>query len=239
MDLFVPQTPYTIINILKKLDIECRYEPESTCCGRQFYMRGEKSIAKDLAYNYINFFNAKQIVYQKIAACPIVIPSTDCAGYIKKYLPELCKTMALPADIKYITQHTYELCDFIVNVAKVTQLDNSFPYKVFYFESCSARNLYRLDHEAQTLLANTKGLTLITDPEMKICCSAHGDFAMYNGEMSEYLLKMIVDRITQNDVDYITSTDTHCLQYIDAYLQTRDDLSVEVIPIAEILNANK
>ena len=239
MDLFVPQTPYTIINILKQLDIYCHYEPEATCCGREFYVRGEMDIAKELAYNYINYFHAKQIGVDRLEAHPIIIPSADCAAYIKKSLPELCSTMALPAEIKYFIQHTYELCDYLVNVARITTLNNSFPHRVFYFESCAARNYYQLGDEVQTLLSNTEGLTLFTDPEMKLCCSAHGSFAMHNGELSEYLLKMIVDRIMENDIEYITSTDTHCLQFIDAYLQTRQDLSVEVIPIPEILNAHK
>lgn len=240
MDLFIPSTANTVMSILKKLDVECKYEPEATCCGRQFYFRGEKEAARDLGYNFINLFKGgKEMGGDNVIRYPIVIPSTDCAGYIKKYFSDLFATAALPDDVKFVTRETYELCDYIVNKKGVTCLDNSFPNSVFYFESCSSRNLYKSGDEARILLQNTKGLTLIEDPDMKICCSAHSSFALHNQELSEYLLKMIVDKIVEKNAQFITSTDAHCLQFIDAYLQTREDVNIEVIPLPEILNAQK
>ena len=90
-----------------------------------------------------------------------------------------------------------------------------------------------------TLLKNTKGLELVTDPEMKLCCCGNGDFALHNGELTDLMLKKIVDRIKTFDVEFVTSSDLHCLQYLDAYIATRNDVNLNVVPIAEILNSEK
>jgi hypothetical protein len=88
----------------------------------------------------------------------------------------------------------------------------------------------------ELLLRNTEGLELITDPSMHLCCSANGDFAMHNHEMSEALLKKIVDKIVETKAEYVTCADLHCLQYIDAYIQSHN-VDLEAIPLPIILNA--
>ena len=139
--------------------------------------------------------------------------------------------MSFPKSVKHVTKKTFELCDYIVNEKKVTELGNSFPEKVFYFQSCAVRNQYRSGDEVETLLRNTKGLELFTDPSMDLCCSANGDFAMHNHEMSEFLLKKIVDRILETGAEFVTCADLHCLQYIDAYIQSEDiGKTVEQLP---------
>ena len=72
---------------------------------------------------------------------------------------------------------------------------------------------------------------------MKLCCCGNGDFAFHNGELTELMLKQIVERIMTYDVEFVTSTDLHCLQYIDAYIANRSDVKFKVAPIAEILNS--
>ena len=234
MDLFIPQGPNAVISVLKKLGDDCHYNTNQTCCGRHFFLKGEKDNAKELGFSMLELYCTRDNLPH-----PIVIPSAACVGYIKKYFPELFATIALPANIQHMVHDTYELCDYIVNVKGKTSLGNAFKHKVFYFQTCSARNLYpEADEAALILLNNTRDLTLYTDPSMKLCCSANGDFAMHNGEMSEHLLKMIFHRIKEYDVEYVTAADPHCLQYLDAYLQSRSDLHIEVIPIAEILNSD-
>ena len=61
---------------------------------------------------------------------------------------------------------------------------------------------------------------------------------MHNQEMSEFLLKKIVDRIMETGAEFITCADLHCLQYIDAYIQS-EDIDLEVIPLPVILNASE
>ncbi|MBO4646249.1 MAG: (Fe-S)-binding protein [Bacteroidales bacterium] len=230
MDLYLPEGTRNVISLLEKMGDRCYYNTELTCCGRQFMMRGEREITTDLAYRMMMSFDNGR---------PIVVPSTACVAYVKKYFEEILSASAVRTALYHITHEIYELCDYIVNVKNRESLGNTFSHKVFFFSSCSARNIYQTTEEAEKLLRNTKGLELITDPDMKVCCTANSDLAMRNGELSEYMLKRIVDRIEETGAEYITSTDVHCLQYIDAYIQSQSQVNLDVIPIFEILNSTE
>ena len=132
------------------------------------------------------------------------------------------------------TQNVHELCDYIVNVKKVENLGNYFPHKVFYFKSCSARNVYPDNDAPETLLRNTRGLELFMDDNIHGCCGANGRFSKVNPTASEALTGEIVSKIYNMGVEYITSTDIRCLQHLDAYKMAHD-VGLEIIHIADIL----
>ena len=93
-----------------------------------------------------------------------------------------------------------------------------------------------MENEPEILLQNTKGLDLLVDESLNLCCGANGNFATTNPEASDKLLEQIVENIYKKGVQYITSTDIECLQHIEAYLSSHN-LGIEVIHIADILNS--
>ena len=225
MDMFSPSVARSVITVLERLGDEIMYNSEQTCCGKRFYQSGEVELAKELANKLILEYDLKY---------PTIAPTTSCVGYIKNYYKELLENSAEVNMIRNLTQNIYELCYYIVNVKAIEKLDNSFNHRVFYFKSCSARNLYKLDDEPELLLCNTKGLDLLIDRDLNTCCGANSLFALANPEASDILCHQIIDRAYQMGAQYITSTDTHCLQHIDAVLNTLD-ITLETIHIADIL----
>jgi L-lactate dehydrogenase complex protein LldE len=225
MDMFSPTVPPSVIALLERLGDEIVYNPEQTCCGRRFYQAGELELAKELANKLISEYDLKY---------PMVVPTTSCVGYIKNYYKELLENSVEVNVIRNFTQNIYELCYYIVNIKAIEKLDNLFNHRVFYFKSCSARNLYKLDDEPELLLSNTKGLDLLLDNEINTCCGANSHFAIANSEVSDFLCSQIIERAYQLGAQYITSTDMHCLQHIDAILNTLD-ITLETIHISDIL----
>ena len=226
MDMFSPGIAVSVMNILETLGDECVYNEESTCCGRHLYQEGAIECAQQLGEKLIGEYNSK---------CPIVIPSAACAGYIKNHFKHLFENIIVPQELKDFTQNVYELCDYIVNVKKVQCMNNTFNHRVFYFKSCAARNSYRLYEEAEILLKNTRGLELLESDKVFECCTANSRFSFHNPEIADMILGDIVKHIYDIGAQYITSTDIHCLQHIDAYIQTDPQHKVEVIHIADIL----
>lgn len=238
--MFIPKGPLAIIELLKSLGDECVYDPEQTCCGRDFFMRGERESAILLGNEFINRFCYTFGKNNTMNSDPIVVPSSSCVSFIKKNFPTLFTNTALPSAIQHLHSDLHELCDYIVNVKGVECLNNKFAHRVFYFQSCSARNYCQIsDEAAQILLKNTEDIDLVTNPEMKLCCSANGNFAMNNPEVSEHLLKTIVEAIVAEKAEFVTTTDPHCLQYLDAYLAAHPDIHLVAIPITEILLSNR
>ncbi len=225
MDLFQPGTACNVVSVLESIGLRCQYYEEQTCCGRRFYSEGLIEHAKDLGITVIDNFSSKQ---------PFIIPDSGCAGYIKKYFRHLLKNSFQPNVLRDFTQQVYEMCDYIVNVRHVEHLGNSFPHRVFYFKSCSARNLYTTNDAPEILLRNTRGLDLLMDETMHGCCGANGRFPLANPEMAETLTGEIVHTIYAMGAEYVTSTDIHCLQMIDAYKE-KHKVGIEVIHIADIL----
>ena len=225
MDMFSPLVPQSVITVLERLGDEIVYNPEQTCCGRRFYQTGELEFAKELAGKLISESDLKY---------PTIVPTTSCVGYIKNYYKELLTNSVEVNVLRDFTRNIYELCYYIVNIKAVEKLDNTFNHRVFYFKSCSARNLYKLDDEPELLLSNTKGLDLLIDTNLNTCCGANSHFAIANPEVSDALCNRIIERAYQLGAQYITSTDVHCLQHIDAVLNTLD-ITMETIHIADIL----
>lgn len=230
MDMFSPSVAQSVVRLLEKLGLEVHYNPEQTCCGKNFFFSGEVEIAKELG--------TKMMAEYENTKYPLVIPSAACAGFIRKYYGQLLTNVSVVNDLKFFVMNTYELCDYIVNQLGLTSLGNYFPQRVFYFKSCAARNTYELKDEAETLLKNTKGLDLLTDTEMTDCCSANGHFSIINPDISDRMIEKIATKIYSMGAQYITSTDINCLQHLDAFIQSKG-MGLEVIHIADILNAEE
>lgn len=225
MDMFQPDTVFSVLAVLESLNIHCQYYDGQTCCGKRFYMEGMIEEARDLGI---------QIVDNYGNTLPFIVPDSGCAGFIKKYFRSLLELHSSPNKLRDFTQQVYELCDYIVNVKHIECLGNTFSHRVFYFKSCSARNLYTPNSAPEILLKNTQGLDLLLDDSLHGCCGVNGRFALANPDATEAMTGEIVNKIYNMGAEYITSTDIHCLQMLDAYKE-KHDVGIEVIHIADIL----
>ena len=235
MDMFQPNTAFSVISILERIGIKIQYFEEQTCCGRRFFMEGELEYAEDLASQMLQNYGG----YNEKVKFPLVIPDCGCAGYMKKDYRKILENSVQNKHLDLFSGNVWELCDYIVNVKHIDCLDNTFEGDVFYFKSCAARNLYPSNDAPETLLRNTKGLNLMQNTEMDACCGANGRFALANPTNMECLTGEIVRKITETShIDYITSTDIHCLQHLDAYKEAHG-LDFEVIHIADILKGEQ
>lgn len=237
MDLFQADTVTSAITVLNRLNQFCHYDKENTCCGRRFFMEGEMQYAKDLGYQVIKSYTEYCELHKK--RFPVVIPDAACAGFMHRHFDLILKNATLPNELNSFINNVHELCDYIVNELKVESLGNAFRHRVFYFKSCAAKHLYPDNNAPETLLKNTIGLDLVEDTEEKnCCCGANGRFPMLNSEASEKMTGEIVLRAYNQGAEFITSTDIHCLQMMDAYRQEHE-VDVRIIHIADILRGEE
>ncbi len=237
MDLFQAETVTSTITVLDRLGQFCHYDMGSTCCGRRFFMEGEMQYAKDLGYQVIKSYTEYCDLHKK--TFPVVIPDSACSGFMRRHFDLILKNATLPNELNTFIGNVWELCDYIVNGLRVDSLDNIFAHRVFYFKSCAAKHLYPSNGAPEILLKNTRGLDLIEDEEEKnCCCGANGRFAMLNPEAAEKMTGEIVLRAYNAGAEYITSTDIHCLQLLDAYKQEHG-VDVGIIHIADILKGEE
>jgi len=225
MDMFQTNTAFSVIEVLERLGLRCQYNEEQTCCGRRLFMEGDMGSATALATQVYDQLGNVQM---------IVIPDCACAGFMRSYYRSMLVNTFQPTELTKFKNNVFELCDFIVNFRKVECLDNTFCNRVYYYKSCSARNLYPQNDAAEILLRNTRGLDLITDDSNQGCCGANGRFAHCNPDGAESMAMDVLNKAYNSGAKFITSTDIHCLQMLDAYAQ-KNNVDIEVMHIADIL----
>ncbi len=224
IDQAFPQTAFNMIKLLNSLGIDTHYNPKQGCCGQMAFNSGFWDDAKAMGEKFIYDFSHNR---------PIVSPSASCSGMIKKHYPKLFYNSPLHNEYKMIKRNNYEICDFLVNVLKKTNVGAHFPHKVTYHESCASKREYGLTTEAYDLLEQVEGLELIKMPAT-VCCGFGGTFSVKFEEISTAMAEQKVEMALQTGAEYIVSTDASCLMHIQGYID-KHELPIKTIHIVDVL----
>lgn len=229
-----PQVGIATIEVLEKLGISVDYPQGQTCCGQPLGNSGYEEDSKGICKLFVN--NFKDYDY-------IVGPSGSCIYHVKKHFDIIEQT----PEVKRIRENAYELCEFIVKIAGVTDLGASFPFKVGLHKSCHGLRGLHLGSCSEVqgahfsteedLLNNVKGLELMSLNRKDECCGFGGTFSVFEEAIS---VKMGKDRIQdhiESDVEIITGADHSCLMHMEGLIN-RHKKPIKVVHIAEILNSS-
>ena len=164
----------------------------------------------------------------------IVCPSGSCTTMVRNFYGEVLAGTSAEADVAAIAARVYEFSEFLVKVAKVTEVGASFPHRVTYHDACHALRELRLKQGPRELLRRVKGLELVEMPYCEECCGFGGTFStkfpMISGAMGETKAA----NAEASGAEFVTSTDPSCLMHIDGVLRLRKS-AVRTIHIASIL----
>jgi len=229
-----PKVAIATLELLEKLGVEVYYPTNQTCCGQPLGNSGYEADAKGACQVFVE--NFKEYDY-------IVGPSGSCIYHVKKHFDILEQT----PDVIKVRNNAYELCEFIVNILGVKNIDASFPFKVGLHKSCHGLrglNLGSCSEKVEPhfsteedLLKEVKGLELMSLSRKDECCGFGGTFSVFEEAIS---VKMGKDRIQDhldNGVEVITGADHSCLMHLEGLLN-RNKQPLRVMHIAEILNSS-
>ena len=128
---------------------------------------------------------AQSVSTSSKAASTSVVPSGSCAGMIRAHYPDLFRdeprelTRALA-----LCERTYELADFLANVAKIDAVPGTFHGTITYHDACSGLRELGVKSQPRALLAKTEGLKLIEMNSPEQCCGFGGTFSVKFGDIS-------------------------------------------------------
>ena len=168
VDLMRPRIGFAALKLLEAAGCEVLVPDAQTCCGQPGYNSGDRSPAKALALK----------VLREFAGCDyVVVPSGSCAGMIREHYPRLFQDEPQQLEkISELAQRTYELTDFLVNVAKLQNVPGSFHGSITYHDSCSGLRELGVKNQPRQLLAKTPGLQLKEMRDCETCCGFGGTF---------------------------------------------------------------
>jgi len=227
VDMMRPRIGFAALRLLESAGYEVVVPVRQTCCGQPGYNSGDRAAAQALARKVLEEFRDCDYV---------VTPSGSCGGMIKDhYADALREFPELSRDVALLAERTFELTDFLVNVAKIDRLPGDFAGTVTYHDSCSGLRELGVKQQPRALLAKLPRVVLkeLTTPEQ--CCGFGGTFAIKYGDISARIADQKCDDVTATGADAVVLGDLGCMLNIEGRLRRRGDQRTKVLHIAEVL----
>lgn len=231
VDAMRPRIGFASLRLLEAAGCQVVVPENQTCCGQPGYNSGDRETAKTLALKLLGEFETCDY---------IVAPSGSCAGMVRVHYPDLFRDdPIILSRIALLSQRTYELADFLVNVVKFDAVPGHFEGTLTYHDSCSGLRELGIRDQPRALLATMPGVTLQEMVEATTCCGFGGAFAVKFGELSTRMADNKCRHIEATGVDAIVAGDLGCLLNIEGRLRRRGNHTTQVLHIAEVLAGNE
>ena len=226
VDLMRPRIGFASLKLLEAAGCEVIVPRTQTCCGQPGYNSGDRQSALALARK----------VLQEFEDCDYVVaPSGSCAGMIRTHYPELFAGEPEHERVQRLCARTYELTDFLVNVARMENVPGNFAGRITYHDSCSGLRELGVKRQPRSLLAKVGGLTLEEMDEAEVCCGFGGTFAVKFGDISTHIVDRKCEHVAACGADAVVLGDLGCMLNIEGRLRRRGDMKTRVLHVAEVL----
>lgn len=227
VDAVRPEIGFSTLKLLEAAGVEVVVPESQTCCGQPAYNSGDARTARELAEKVLREFEDFDYV---------VVPSGSCGGQIKVQYVELFRDDPdLKARVERLAGKTYELTDFLVNVAKIGELPSSFAGHITYHDSCSGLRELGVKQQPRALLATMPGVQLTELNECEQCCGFGGTFSIKFGEVSAAIADRKCRNIEATGADAVVLGDLGCMLNIEGRLRRTGDETTRVLHIAQVL----
>jgi L-lactate dehydrogenase complex protein LldE len=225
VDQLTPEVGLDMVHVLRRLGFEMEFPEEQTCCGQPAFNTGYWNDARPVAERFVEIFRTAE---------QVVCPSGSCTTMVRNFYPELLAGTPLHEEAIRVGQRVFEFSEFLVKVAKVTDVGASFPHRVAVHDSCHALRELHLKKESRELLRHVRGLELVEMPYSEDCCGFGGTFATKFGAISAAMGDAKAGNVETSGAEFVTATDPSCLLHLDGILRRRGS-QVRTIHLAAIL----
>ena len=233
-DALFPDAHKASALVLSRLGYDVVFPEGQTCCGQMHINTGYQKQALPIVEAYVDAFSDPSIDY-------VVAPSGSCAGSVRHQHPKIAErygSKGLTEAATGAAKKTYELTEFITDIAGVTDVGAFFPHRVTYHESCHSKRFLKVGQRPYDLLNAVEGIDLVDLPNKEECCGFGGTFALKMSEVSAAMVSDKTRHIKDSQAEYVTAGDSSCLMNI-AGAMSRQHLGVRALHIAEILASTK
>jgi L-lactate dehydrogenase complex protein LldE len=233
VDQLWPRAALAAVRVLERLGVEVAFPEEQTCCGQPMANAGLAANAAPLARRFLDIFGGFDAV---------VCPSGSCTSMVRNHYDAF---LAGAPGFDQLKARTWELCEFVVDVLRVRELDGRFPHKVALHRSCHGLRELGLGTPSELLaprvakveglLASLRGIELVPLARPDECCGFGGTFALAEEAVSSLMGR---DRIADHagaGAEIVTGTDVSCLMHLEG-LSRREKRPLRFMHVAEVLS---
>jgi L-lactate dehydrogenase complex protein LldE len=227
VDLMRPSIGFAALRLLDRPGLEVTVPARQTCCGQPAYNSGDRADAIALARKVVGEFEGFDAV---------VAPSGSCGGMIRTHYADLLGDDPAWAErAGRLAAKTWELTQFLTDVASVDAVPGRFDGTVTYHDSCAGLREMGVKAQPRALLGKVAGLTLVEMPECETCCGFGGTFALKFGEISTRLADDKCRHVEAAGADAVVLGDLGCMLNIEGRLRRRGHASTPGLHGAEVL----
>jgi L-lactate dehydrogenase complex protein LldE len=227
-DTLFPQVGRATVGLLERLGHQVSFPAAQTCCGQMHINTGYQRQALPLVRHFVDTFEGCEA---------IVVPSGSCAGSIREQHAMVARRYGdeqLAARAAELGRRTYELSEFLVDVAGTDDVGAYYPHRVTYHPTCHSLRVLRVGDRPLRLLRNVAGIDLVELPAADVCCGFGGTFALKNADVSAAMLADKMTSVLATRAEVCTAGDSSCLMHIGGGL-SRIRAGTRAVHLAEIL----
>ena len=227
VDLMRPRIGFAALELLESAGCEVIVPRAQTCCGQPGYNSGDRKSTLALARKVVAEFEDCEYV---------VAPSGSCAGMIRSHYEDVFRDA--PEELERasrLSARTYELTDFLVNIAKLECVPGRFDGTITYHDSCAGLREIGVKGQPRALLGKVAGLSLREMEQPEQCCGFGGTFSVKFGDISSHIAEQKCADIAATAVDAVVLGDLGCMLNIEGRLRRRGDSKTRVLHVAEVL----
>jgi L-lactate dehydrogenase complex protein LldE len=225
VDQLLPEVAVDTVKVLRRLGYAVEFPEDQTCCGQPAFNTGYWNEARPCAEHFVQVFKHAEVV---------VCQSGSCTTMVRKFYAELLATSSLREEAIAVASRTFELSEFLVKVAGVTQVGARFPHAVTYHASCHGLRELHLRDEPLQLLRQVEGLKLIELARNEECCGFGGTFATKFADISTAMGDSKAESVAATGAEFVTAIDPSCLMHIQGILG-KHRMPARTIHLASIL----
>jgi L-lactate dehydrogenase complex protein LldE len=205
VDLLYPEVGTSTVALLRDAGVAVDFPGSQTCCGQPPYNSGFHEDARRMGRTLLDAFEGAEAV---------VSPSGSCTAMVRSHFPHLFADTADAARARELAAKTYELSEFLVDVAGLERGEGSFPARATFHDSCHGLRELGLTGQGRKLLGGIEGLELVEMARPDSCCGFGGTFAVRLPEMATTMADDKLEQATATDADVLVAGDSGCLMHL-------------------------
>jgi L-lactate dehydrogenase complex protein LldE len=225
VDQLLPEVAVDTVKVLRRVGYAVEFPEDQTCCGQPAFNTGYWNEARPCAEHFVRVFKDAEL---------IVCPSGSCATMVRTFYAELLASSSLRQDAIGVASRTFELSEFLVKVAAVTEVGATFAHTVTYHASCHGLRELHLRDEPLQLLRQVNGLKLVEMTRFDECCGFGGTFAAKFPDISAAMGESKAENVAATGAEFVTAIDPSCLLHLQGILGKRH-AATRTIHLASIL----
>lgn len=224
IDSIFPEVGEAVVDVLERAGLEVAYPAAQTCCGQPAFNAGYWEEARRMALHTLDVFEETEGA--------VIIPSGSCADMVKhRYLELFRDDPPNLARARALSERTFELSQYLVDVLGITDWDALAPKTLAYHPSCHLLRGMGVDRQPKQLLRAAGAEVLELEPE---CCGFGGVFSIDYADISAEMLKNKIAAIQESGATVVVAGDVSCLMHIEGGLR-RAGLATRCAHLAQVL----